>query len=448
MQSIPLTLFETYLFHEDRPAYPCWILTKYRFRGTFQREVLQHAWEQVNLRHPFLTAVVRRNWRGRLFWEPAVDFKPTVEWATARQQTGWPSWKTIDLEREPGVHLIAAEGDGNAELFLQVHHSLHDGAGTFAVMDDLLVHYARMLGSQVEPARLRPDLLAGRNGFGLSAWERLRMAPMQAIGLAASLQLHMATVAPLRPAPPVPDGDPFPPGMPAMASRRFPPEVFKGLREAAKRNGAGVHDLLVRDAQAALGAWLKLHGSAGPLEWTRLALPVNLRRPSDTQLPAANLVGLVGIDRRVKSLARRERLLVRAREDLGWVKRKRLGYVFLVVLWLQGLLPGGIRRYARRRKCRATLLLTNLGQVLSTSPLLNADGRVSVPGAVLEDVCLQAPVRPGTSACLAVGVYASGLAADLTYDPRVLTQAQAEDLVQAFSDQVRLTTESAGPPAA
>jgi hypothetical protein len=230
--------------------------------------------------------------------------------------------------------------------------------------------------------------------------------------------------------------------MPALASRRFAPEVFQDLRGAAKRLGAGVHELFIRDTQSALGAWLKVHGDAGPLEWTRLALPVNLRRPADLPLPSTNLVGLIGLDRRVKSLGRRERLLVRAKEDMGWVKRKRFGYVFLVVLWLHGLLPGGIRRYARRRKCRATLLMTNLGQILSSSPLLGRDGKVAVPGAVLEDVCLQAPVRPGTSAGLALGVYANVLAADLSYDPRVLTPAQAGDLVQALEDQLKLTLEA------
>jgi hypothetical protein len=442
MRRLPLTLFETYLFHEDRPAYPCWILTRYRFRGSFQREVLRQAWVKVNLRHPLLAAVVRRDWLGRLYWESAADYHPIIEWDPPTQETGWPAWKAIDLERAPGVHLLAVERDGFSELFLQVHHSVHDGAGTFAVVDDLLVHYARELGSGVEPARLRPDRLPGRNGFGLSPWDKLRMAPSQAVGLAASLQLHLTKVAAILPASPVPDGDPAPAGMPALASRRLSGEAFRGLRDAAKRLGAGVHDLFIRDAQAALGVWLKVHGSAGPLEWTRLALPVNLRRPADIELPAANLVGLVGIDRRVRSLARRERLLFRAREDLGWVKKRRFGYVFLTVLWLQGLLPGGIRRYARRRKCRATLLLTNLGQILSGSPLLGPDGRVAVPGAVLEDVCLQAPVRPGTSACLAVGVYAHALAADLTYDPRVLTPAQADALVQAFADQLRLTIDT------
>lgn len=200
-----------------------------------------------------------------------------------------------------------------------------------------------------------------------------------------------------------------------------------------------MYDLLIRDTQAALGRWLKENGKAGPLEWTRLLLPVNLRRPADLCLPSANLVGLVILDRRAKSLANRERLLVRAREDMGWVRRKKLGYTFLVLLWFCRLMPGGIRAYSRRRICRATLLLTNLGQVMAGSPLGGPGGKIAVPGAVLEDVSLAAPVRPGTQAGLAVGVYANRLWADLSYDPRVLSAAQAEGLVQAFADEIMLS---------
>ncbi len=444
MHSLPLTLFERYLYHEDRPGYPCWILTRFRFEGTFKRDVLQRAWEQTALRHPLLTAVVRRNWRGRLVWTQAPDCRPVVEWAPRLQDSGWPDYPPIDLERAPGCHLFATEEPGRVLLFLQVHHSLHDGAGTFAVIDDLLIHYARELGEEVDPAELHPERLPDRNRFGLSFGDKLRLLPMQALGLALSIQLHGRTVAPLLPDAEATGAAPPSRRVPALASRRLGPEEFRGFRAAAKRLGAGLQDILIRDAQAALGAWLKDHGRAGPRDWIRLAVPVNLRRPADLSLPAANLVGLVIIDRRAKSLANRERLLVRAREDMGWVRRKRLGYVLLVQLGLCGLFPGGIRRYVRRSGSHASFLLTNLGQILSGSPLYRPDGKVAVPGAVLEDVALAAPVRPGTCACLAVGVYGEALAADLSYDSRVMTPAQAEALVQAFADQVRLTIGSAG----
>ena len=397
-------------------------------------------------RHPLMSARVRRNWRGQLIWEQAEGFKPAIEWRQGRQDSGWPLLAPIDLEKAPGFRLFAVEDPGWTDLVLQVHHSLHDGAGTFAVVDDLLAIYARDLGATVNLAELHPERLPTRNKFGLSLRDKLRLLPFQLVGLALSLQLHRRKVAPLLPAPDraAPDDGPLPPNLPAVASRSFSPEEFRDLREAAKYLGTGMHDLFIRDTQAALGAWLKVHGKGGPLDWVRLLIPCNLRRPVDFQLPAANLVSLVIIDRRAKSLANRERLLRRVREDMNWVKRKRLGYVFLVLLGLRRLWPGGIRRYARRPVCRATFFLTNVGDIFHNSPLRNPEGKLAVPGAILEDVCLVGPYRPGTCACLAIGLYAQRLSANLQYDPGVMTQAQAEDLVQAFADQVKLTVESAG----
>lgn len=440
MTKLPLTLFERYLLHEDREAYPCWILIRYRFQGVLQKAALQTAWERTVKRHPLLSAVVRRDWLGRLVWEQALGYEPRVEWREDSQVSGWPYMSPIDLMRAPGSHLLAIERGGFTDLFTQDHHALHDGAGCFAIVSDLLAFYVRELGADAIVSEIHPEQFRFRNRFGLTLRDRLRLLPMQVAGLAISLQLHFRKVAPLLPGPALPDQGHLPPILPALASRRLGSTEFECYRKAAKRLGSGLQDLLIRDVQAALGEWLSVHGKAGPMDWVRLTVPINLRRPADITLPAANLVGLVIIDRRRKSLANRERLLRRAREDMGFVRRFRLGYVFLVMLALCRLIPGGIRRYARRSGCRTTFLFTNLGQVMSNSSLYGRNGKVTVPGAILEDISLAAPVSPGTCAGLSVIVYANGLAADLSYDSRVLSEAQANDLVQAFVDQIRLTS--------
>jgi len=436
---LPLTRFETYLFHEDRPAYPCWFLTRLRFQGRFDRVVLEEAWERVLARHPLLTAVVRRRWTGGLYWKWGLALPPRIRWSAAPAPGGWAPWTPSSLEAEPGVQLIVVEADGVTELCLYTHHALYDGAGLFAVLDDLLVHYARGRGEAGEPAALRPDLFPDRNRFGLSFRDKLRLVPSMALGLAASLQLGWRSPRPLGTGPAVGDDERAFEPMPAVVSRRLEPEAFAQLRGASKRLGAGLHDLLIRDAHAAAGTWLKEEAGAGDLEWVYLLVPVNLRRPADLELPAANLVGLIILGRQLKSTLRRGRLLQRTKEDLAWVKRHHLGYTFLVRLALSGLLPGGIRRFTRRRGCRATLLLTNLGQHFAASRLCGPDGRLRVPGAVLEDVSVAAPVRPGTAAGLLVGVYGGRIWIDLAYDPRVLSAAQADRLADAFVAQLRQT---------
>jgi hypothetical protein len=442
LQPLPLTLFERYLFHEDRRAHPCWLVLRFRFRGSFEKIELQSAWERTAARHPLLTAVVRRGGLGQLRWEPAADFRPCVQWVPERQPSGWPHLPEFDLMRTPAFHLFAWQSDGYAELCTHALHAVYDGAGAFAVMDELLIHYARELGDEVALPVLEPQRLPKRNRFGLSLWNMVRLAPAQALGLAISLQLQRRTVEPLTRQNSAPDEDPLPAGAPAMARRQLSPQEFGEYRAAAKRLGTGLYDLLIRDAQAALGVWFKSQGKADPLAWSRLVVPTNLRRPSDATLPCTNIVSMVIIDRRVKSLANRARLLQRAREDMGWIRRKRWGYVFLILLGIYRFLPGGIRGYCRKRVCRATLLLSNVGQAFASSPLLGPDGRVAVPGATLEEIAFGAPLRPGTSAGFIVGVYGQGLWADLTYDPRVLPAEQADALADAFAEQIRLSIQS------
>jgi hypothetical protein len=211
---------------------------------------------------------------------------------------------------------------------------------------------------------------------------------------------------------------------------------------AAKRLGAGLNELLMRDVFAALGVWRAEQGVGTPLDWIRLGLPVSLRRPSGRQMPAANVFSLIGIDRRGQSLANRGRLLRRAREDMALVKRHHLDHTFLLLLGLHRLLPGGIRRHARSEACRATLVMTNLGPMCPLrSELLDAEHRLAVPGAVIEDIEIGGLFRPGTCATLAFCFYAGRLQADLHYDARFLTAAQAEAFMRALEVQVRLSME-------
>ena len=444
MTALPLTLFESYLVHEDRPGYPCWILTRFRFTGTFRREVLQQAWEQVASRHPLLRCVVRRNWRGQLVWQPLPEHRPAVHWAQELDASGWPGWTPTDLAVIPGIHVIAHEAGGLTDLFVHAHHALHDGAGHFAVVDDLLVHYARGLGANVAPSSYDQQAFPSRNKFGLSLWGKLKLAPLQLLGLAASLQLLSRRPRALNPAASAASESVPVTHFPALASRKLSRDDSEWLGSAAKLLHTGLHDMLIRDAHAAVGAWLDSRPDASRLDWVYLLVPVNLRRPADMALPAANLVGLVILARQLKALGRRERLLQRVNEDMRWVKRGRFGYAFLVFLQLCRLVPGGIRRFSRSRVNRSTFLFTNLGNVFASSRLMNSARKLEVPGAVLESLHLAPPCRPGTNAALAVGFYAGQFWADLQYDPRTLTSAEAETLIDSFVGQLRLSAESVG----
>jgi hypothetical protein len=335
---------------------------------------------------------------------------------------------------------VIYEGGGITDLYVQCHHAVTDGAGGFGLIEETLRFYACGPGNDLPLRVLQPALLARRGRLAKSPFKLLQRVPGLAFGLMLNWQLSRRAAAPLASAKSI--TDPRPP--PVVVSLRLSPTDYQRLRAGARKAGTGVNDLLIRDFFAAIGVWRSARGGGAALDWIRLAIPVSLRDRTDLALPAANVFGMVALDRRAKSLANRDRLLRRAREDMDMVKKWRLALTFPALLALRRSWLGGIPAYCARPAVRATAVLTNDGRIFAHSPLLNSAQQVELPGAiVLQDVAVSLPCRPGTAALLAVGVYAGAMFADLTYDPHALSAGDASGLLQAFADQLRLSMDPA-----
>ena len=88
----------------------------------------------------------------------------------------------------------------------------------------------------------------------------------------------------------------------------------------------------------------------------------------------------------------------------------------------------------------ATCVLTNLGQLFRKTPLPRHEGRLQVGDLLLTDVDILAPIRRGTYAALATFQYANAQQFTLHFDPRALTTADADELLNMHSG---LVTQSA-----
>ena len=128
---------------------------------------------------------------------------------------------------------------------------------------------------------------------------------------------------------------------------------------------------------------------------------------------------------------------------MQYVKKGRLGTIYLAVLWIRRFLPGGIRSFSHRDVCRTSATLTNIGPQFLHSPLRNSVGKLVSGGSVLERITSAAPYRPQAQATLLVGIYAGELEATLNYDPRALHQCEAEKLINCFTSELRSMTENA-----
>ena len=87
--------------------------------------------------------------------------------------------------------------------------------------------------------------------------------------------------------------------------------------------------------------------------------------------------------------------------------------------------------------CRTTAMFTNLGHIFTHSPLRQKDGKLHSGKATLVKMTSAAPYRPHSHATLLVSVYAGEFEISLHYDPRALTHAQAQSLVDHFKREIR-----------
>jgi hypothetical protein len=172
---------------------------------------------------------------------------------------------------------------------------------------------------------------------------------------------------------------------------------------------------------------------------------VNLRGPDHEGIPAANIVSMVFLDRRPSELADREQLLGSIHREMDQVKRGRLGLAFVVSLAAARAAPGCLSLMTGADRCRATAVLSNLGEPLRRSSLPTRDGLASVGDMVLDAVDILTPLRPHTHAAVGALTYAGRLHIALRYDPRAIQPVEADDLVEAFMARLRASGARGGP---
>ncbi len=433
--SYPLTVFEQYLLAEDRPDYPCWIIVKFHFDGVFSRAETQRALDQAIARNPLLRAVIRRGFCGKLRWEVLPEWRPKVQWLNGPLASGWPAWEPMDLFKEPGFRLFLVEHAGKSELIIHVHHAICDGKAVRDVFYDIMHHYAIAMGQPVALSALRPEIFSLRNRLANTWRDRLKTVPSQAIGLWVNHGFQKKQIVPLSEKAAGETAPEPPASYPALISRRLPEGCFRKVRDEAMRQKVTSNDIFLRDLFHSLKLWREWKQEGDPMDWLCVVLPVDMRKPTDRFLSAANVTSAVTLVRRMKSLDDRKRLLSRIHEDMDWVKHRGLRYTFWILLKLRRLLPHGIERFSQRPSCQGTIIFANHCQLATRSPLLNKKRMIEAPGLLGTNATMVSPIRPGTMAALVVGSYAGRLLIDLHYDPKFITPSQASKLIDIFLAQ-------------
>ena len=229
----------------------------------------------------------------------------------------------------------------------------------------------------------------------------------------------------------------FPPGgraLPPFTRRRSAWSLHAAETESfaalAKALAVPLNDLLARDLFLALED-RRQHAPEGP----RLAAADGadrFRSPADFQLPAANVVSMVFLDRRSAETADRERLLQGITAEMRQIKRFGLGFdVRDVALgrapFARRAVAAGCARRGRPPPCCRTWARRG------PTPRCRGKTAASCWGRGARIDRRRGPLARGTHTAFSVFTYAGRFCITLHYDPRAISPAAAAALLDAYA---------------
>lgn len=436
MNIYPLTDFEEYMFIDDRPSYPMDSFCRLTFSRKLDPTILQEALVFISCRHPFLRCGLIRSGLGHAWQEHAIapDFIQATPEPGETFETGYSFIHRLDLSVSGArFYLVDFDGDNpHSELVIQLHHTLSDGLGALGMIYDLLTFYATRSGHLPEDQileELHPELLFRRGKYGLTPRRYFR----NFFDTSITTKQHLRLPVPMFKAKPIPDEEIT--NYPTCRILELDPLQTKNYFEKAKRNGATVNDLLIRDTFLAIENWRKRRGLS-LCGWNRIMMPINMRCPEHRGIPMANMVSSVFIDRSDRDLLSSPTELLRSiHQETDWIKRSDQAFVFLMGLRIFRTMHGSIYYLSRRHYCGSTGVMTNLGTGADRFPFpRNEEGRYYFGDLILTDFDAVCPIRPLTQTAFCALTYANRLKLCLRYDHRLMTSQDANDFMTETRD--------------
>ncbi|MCA9056360.1 MAG: hypothetical protein KDA75_21175, partial [Planctomycetaceae bacterium] len=364
---LPLKLYESFMLHDESPAYPMTFALELRLSGQLDRDAFQEACEDAVRLHPLLTTRVEKSrWR-YANWVPS-DLPPPVDWSCANDGHP-PRPGPIDITAEPGLRIWVRDDPLEPRIWLQFHHVATDGIGAMQFVGDLLARYGVRTASdgqrRPEPAPVSIERLHEREILWPEPQYRDRL-------LSTSLR-RLWSLSVDRPKPlaarrsdlaDATSGDPPEPGVfPPFHTRILDSQTLHGLKSSASRRMITLNDFTTLAVFRALRAWNREQGQLDPDACLRLSLPLNLRLPLHDDSPASNHLSLMLLSRVQGALDDTDevlRYIHRATEICaGGIEGRLFTY------WAGGLASRvpWLFRLGGGRGCFCTAILANIGRV-------------------------------------------------------------------------------------
>jgi hypothetical protein len=437
---LPLTPFEAYMVADDQPDYPMTFVVQLQFDGRADRETFTAALAIALARNPLLTARLTPadgkdpNW-------VAGDQTAVLDFDTNDTPLTGGCCRPIDLHFDSGLRSWVRTGDDVSSMTFQFHHACCDGVGAFHFIEDLLVAYAHQHDDR-GPA-LRPldvTRLARRGEFDIPHRSFVERLYDTWVTIRESSKFFLSGTQPL--AAPSDIAEPVATDDEGYLQHRFAPDISKRLRQAARRQGVSLNDLLLRDLFLVVRNWNRQHTEKprrGPL---RINMPASLRSRDERTLPAANRMSFAFPARKTSACDSPDELLQSIREETRVTVRDRLTLYFIGILAAANSF-GVLRRSLRGNRCFATAVLTNMGDPTRrfVAQLPRRDGLVVAGDLTLTNNSGVPPIRHLTRAVFSLGDYGKRLTISLRCDPRSFSPADTRRLLEKYTRQLAKSAE-------
>lgn len=438
---LPLTPFERYMLADSQPGFPMETSMQLHFGGPLDPNLFRQALAVALDRHPLMTArLVGRGWRRcwQLVDQPKVD--EVLEMAPDFTSFLAERRMHFNLAERGGLRVQLHVGSAESVITLSAHHAVTDGVGAFQfVADCFAVYQAYHQGRPTPPLPpFSSDALAQRGrprwivAVPITRWQAFRGTVREASQWILRrpqplLGTHQKTTCE--------------PPLPGLRYETLSMAETRALRSFAKAHQATLNDLLLRDLFVTLAKWQRRQASTRPQHWLRINVPTNLRLPGEAPTPSANIIGFAFLTHRIGETDDRPLLLRNVAAEMDAIRRWNLGQLFLDGLARAESIPGALRWFTRSRRCWATTVLSNLGDVRRfMQPVLQRVGREYRLGdAPLRKVVAAPPVRPQTHAAFLASICQEELTITMRAHPDRLSDDQQQQLLRAYLDELRQT---------
>lgn len=447
---LKLTAFERYMWADDRPASPMSAFFRVSFSGKLDAAALGAGIEAALRRHPLLHARIAGDRERDLVWVASPELLPWMDFAGESVPMRFPRSSQINLREENGLRVWVRSGEGRGEIRFQLHHACSDAIGMNQFIEDMLCAYDRLCRGVAGAEAGRPldfDGLRQRHCFG-AGWRNRLLQGLAGVWGAVAGPFLFFLVRPVPPQAPERTGasgvghdDGAVPELPAWRST---PAQLDRLLAVAKRSGATLNDLMIRDFFLAIQTWNQTH-SGTARQVLRIMVPFNLRGPAHAGLSAANVMGMINLDRRFNGLWRwtAPRLLRSIRWETRLLKVTRLAAGFATAMAAAGAVRGGLRKALETDRCITTAVVSNVGRLFEETPLGRRDGKLLAGGLMVEAVDAAPPARRGSGISCMLSTYGGRLSLAMQYDRRAYSAAIARELLGCITARIEETAHPA-----